>query len=295
MRDFPWPPTPGAKTRPAWTGSGFLVDGEKTPVLVYGTRRESWDDELTVFHERIAGSDHFIDIASRRNAVAELKSCLKKSDPVILEIGSSSGFLLPAIVKAYPDGLIVGSDSFPDALERLARVSPNIPLLGFDIMECPLPDRCVDAVVLLNVLEHIKQDEEAMRIVFRILKPGGIAILEVPAGSGLFDIYDELLRHYRRYDMRTFRSLAENVGFEVLKASHLGFFVYPGFALVKKRNQLLANRDAAVKKNKVAAEIAKGRRNLPMRTVMGVEFILGRFVSYPFGIRCLLSLRKPLA
>ena len=295
MRDFPWPLTPGAKTRPEWTGSGFLVDGERTPVLVYCTRRESWDDELTVFHEQIAGSDHFIDIASRRNAVAELKSCLKKPDPVVLEIGSSSGFLLPAIVKAYPDGLVVGSDSFPEALERLARIDPTSPLLGFDLMECPLPDNCVDAVVLLNVLEHIKEDEKAMRMLFRVLKPGGIAILEVPSGSGLFDIYDELLRHYRRYDMKTFRSLAESAGFQILKASHLGFFAYPGFALVKKRNKLLLDRDAAVKKNKVASEIEKGRESLPMRMVMGLEFIVGRFVSYPFGIRCLLNLRKPVA
>jgi SAM-dependent methyltransferase len=294
MRDFPWPLTPGAKTRPEWTGSGFLVDGEEIPVLIYCTRRESWDDELTVFHERIAGSDHFIDIASRRSAVAELKSCLKKPDPVVLEIGSSSGFLLPAIEKAYPHALVIGSDSFPEALERLARTDPTIPLLGFDLMQCPLPDNCVDAVVLLNVLEHIKEDEKAMRMLFRILKPGGIAILEVPSGSHLFDIYDELLRHYRRYDMKTFRSLTENVGFEVLKASHLGFFAYPGFALVKKRNQLLTNKDAAVKKNKVASEIGNNRKSLPIRMVMGLEFVVGRLVSYPFGIRCLLNLRKPL-
>ena len=277
MRDFPWPLTPGADSKPEWTGSGFVVDGKRAPVLVYCTRRESWDDELTLFHEQLAGADHFIDIASRRSAVTELKSCLKKQDPVVLEIGSSSGFLLPLIRKAYPDGLVIGSDSFPEALERLAETSPGIPLLGFDITECPLPDGCVDAVVLLNVLEHIKDDDKAMRTIFRILKPGGVAILEVPSGSGLFDIYDELLKHYRRYDMKSFRVLAQNAGFEVLKHSHLGFFAYPGFALVKKRNKLLLDRDAAVKKNKVASAIRKGRKNLPMYIVMGLEFILGRF------------------
>jgi len=294
MHSFPWPTPVEAEHAPQWTGFGFLVDGKKTPVLIYCTRRESWDNDLTVFHEEVAGSEHFIDIASRRNAVAELKTWLKTPRPIILEIGSSSGFLLPLMRSAFSDALVIGSDSFPDALERLAAKDPSFPLLGFDLMECPLPDNCVDAVVLLNVFEHIKEDDKGMQVLYRILKRGGVAILEVPAGSHLYDIYDEFLRHYRRYDMKSFKSLARNAGFEVLKASHLGFFVYPGFAFVKKKNRLLLNKEATIKKNKVVSQIVKGRRNFLMELVMRTEFLLGRIVSFPFGIRCLLNLRKPL-
>ena len=41
------------------------------------------------------------------------------------------------------------------------------------------------AVVLLNVLEHIQDHEGALRQLYRILKPGGVVIIEVPAGPHL--------------------------------------------------------------------------------------------------------------
>jgi SAM-dependent methyltransferase len=63
-------------------------------------------------------------------------------------------------------------------------------LLHFDLRHCPLPDGSFDGVILLNVLEHIKEDAAALRQIARILKPGGIAAIEVPAGRGLYDIYD---------------------------------------------------------------------------------------------------------
>jgi ubiquinone/menaquinone biosynthesis C-methylase UbiE len=38
-------------------------------------------------------------------------------------------------------------------------------------------------------LEHIEDDREAIKQVYRILKPGGVAVIEVPAGPQLFDIF----------------------------------------------------------------------------------------------------------
>jgi len=147
--------------------------------------------------------------------------------------------------------------------------------------------------VLLNVFEHIEDETKAMAELYRILKPGGILVLEVPAGPGLYDIYDELLRHYRRYSMGAFRTLVRGAGFEVAWRSHLGFFLYPAFAAVKLMNRWRYKDAGDIKREKVASQIAGSRRPGLADALMRFERALGRQVSLPFGIRCLVVARKP--
>ena len=104
----------------------------------------------------------------------------------------------------------------------------------------------MDAVVTLNVLEHIDDDERALRQIHRILKPGGLAVIEVPAGPQLYDVYDKLLMHHRRYTLCGLSRLARTVGFELLTQSHLGVFVYPAFWLVKQRNKRFLSEAEAI-------------------------------------------------
>src|SRR5262249_26068955 len=66
LTPFPWPVPPGASSAPEWTGAGFCINGKQHPVLTYTVGQSGWTDDLTTFHEAHAGSEHFIDRASRR-------------------------------------------------------------------------------------------------------------------------------------------------------------------------------------------------------------------------------------
>lgn len=79
----------------------------------------------------------------------------------------------------------------PDALERRFRASPNITYISadledpramkkIDITAIPFADQTIDVILCSHVLEHVPDDSNAMGELYRILKPGGWAILLVP-------------------------------------------------------------------------------------------------------------------
>lgn len=154
------------------------------------------------------------------------------------------------------------------------------------------PGDPVDAVVMLNVLEHIRDDALALRQVHRILRPGGVAVIEVSAGPELYDVYDELLMHHRRYRLPSLARTLRRAAFEIASASHLGALIYPPFYLVKKRNQRSLSRDAAAKRQIVAGNIGSTGRSLVLDAVIRAELVLGQWLRWPLGIRCVVTVRK---
>ena len=289
-----FPPLPNTTEIPVWTGRGFQIGDRTLSILSYEANTSGWTEELTTFHENIAGNSHFIDLASRRYAISQVGKFISEASPIILDIGCSSGYLITDLKAAFPQAYVMGSDVIIGPLLNFAKASPEIPLLHFDLTRCPLPDNCIDTALLLNVLEHIEEDALAVRQLFRFLKPGGIAVIEVPAGPELYDIYDELLMHYRRYKMSGLRRLFLDAGFSVLRQSHLGFFFYPGFLFVKrlrrkKRPDILDEEISAL----VSQNINQTGDNPVLHVLMHIELATGKVISYPRGIRCLLTVQKP--
>ena len=289
-----FPPLPNTTVMPNWTGRGFQIGDRVLPILSYEPGSSGWTDDLTTFHENTAGGSHFIDLASRRHAISQVAQYASEISPVILDIGCSSGFLLADLKTSFPRAYVMGADVIRGPLLNLAKTMPEIPLLHFDLTRCPLPDNSVDIAILLNVLEHIEDDALAVRQLFRMLKPGGMTIIEVPAGPELFDIYDELLMHYRRYRLPGLRRLFLDAGFSIVQQSHLGFFLYPGFFVVK---QLRRKKRSDIHEEEIPALVSRNINqtgdNPVFHALMEIELAIGKVISYPFGIRCLLTVQKP--
>lgn len=289
---YDWPAAPGHAERPRWTGRGFCVGKEMKAVLSYDIAPSGWSDGLTTFHEEHAGSDHCIDRASRRHALAQLARHIDAPRPVLLEIGCSSGFFLEGLIDAWPDARVIGADYVRRPLEALAARRGDIPLLQFDLTRCPLPSDSIDGAVLLNVLEHIEDDAAAVRHICRILKPGGVAVIEVPAGPHLYDVYDQVLLHHRRYRLRDLCNLLRRAGLTISFASYLGMLVYPAFWWVKRRNQRYLSAPAEIQQQLVAQAMRQSRRSRFMESLFRLEDQLRRWLPFPFGIRCVATCVK---
>jgi hypothetical protein len=108
--DYPWPIPPDHVQKPVWTGHGFLVGEVLVPILSYPIDLSGWTDGLTHFHEDTAGAHHPIDVASRQHALEQLLTYLPKSDPVVLEIGCSSGYMLRLLSERLPQASVMGAD-----------------------------------------------------------------------------------------------------------------------------------------------------------------------------------------
>jgi SAM-dependent methyltransferase len=293
--NFPWPKGTGHAENPVWCGTEFRIGAETCRVLVFDVNESHWSPELTALHEEEAGANHPIDRASRQAAVRSLQRFVRKAAPVVMDVGSSSGYVLEAMREALPDALLIASDYILPPLLKLGETMPDIPILQFDLRRCPLPDNSVDAITALNVLEHIDQDREALAQIHRVLRPGGMAHIEVPAGPALFDIYDEHLMHHRRYRLPELMAMAKEIGFEILQATHLGFFAFPAFWFAKKRNRRLLSLPIAEKRRLVAAQIRGSQQSKLLSLSFFLERFLGQAISWPWGVRAIVVVRKRLS
>jgi len=108
--------------------------------------------------------------------------------------------------------------------------------------EWPFEPKSTDAVVLLDVIEHLSDPVAALRHAHRILKPGGGALVTVPAYQWLFGEWDERLGHYRRYTRKRLRKEAEEAGFSVSWLSHWNSFTLPAAVAVRSYQKLIPKR-----------------------------------------------------
>ena len=281
------PPT-GFKNPPIWNGSQFIVDGKLVDILEYSENFSGWSDDLTSMHEDLLGDSHPIDRASRADALLQIQKNLHDSQNVILEIGCSSGYLLRKIKENFPMATVIGADVVREPLFKLFQALPGVPLMRFDLLRCPLPNYSIDALILLNVLEHIEDDELALQRVFNLLKPGGFLVVEVPAGPYLYDAYDKELSHFRRYSKKELARKLEKSGFMLKRSTHLGFIIFPAFALVKLINKL----SSRAKDSRVKSQAGSTSQSLFIKWALKFEQkYLTRF-SLPFGIRVLITAQK---
>jgi ubiquinone/menaquinone biosynthesis C-methylase UbiE len=292
MIDFPVLPS-GEK--PVWDGERFQLGERSSRVLEYSSNFAGWDDDLTELHEAEAGNgQHSIDIASRSTAMDALRRYGFPTDGAVIEVGCSSGFLLRDLRQAFPQAEIVGADVVVKPLERLGESLPGVPLVQMDLLQCPLRERQFEAVIALNVLEHIEDDTVALENMARLLKPGGILVLEVPQGPNLYDYFDAYLRHFRRYSKKDLLAKIVTSGLQLQKIDFLGFVPYLPFLVVKKLNRLrfgLRGEKPPKIEEIVRKQIKATARSKALEFAFAIEKALSGKFSFPAGIRCTIVAR----
>ena len=133
----------------------------------------------------------------------------------VLEVGAGQGEF-----AAQFTGLerLVVTDLDPGALavmEQRFAGRPEVEVRQFDIDAAEPLERPVESVVAINVLEHVDDDANALRLLARSIVPGGTLVLWVPGYQQLYGDFDHLVGHVRRYSPATLRDAVQRAGLGV--------------------------------------------------------------------------------
>jgi SAM-dependent methyltransferase len=155
----------------------------------------------------------------------------------ILEIGSGIGNISSRFVENNYD--ITLSDIRKNYRDFLARkfpaVSSSNKILPIDLVHPDFEKEYAsllenyDTVFALNVVEHIKNDSQAIVNGARLLKTGGTLIILVPAFQSLYNDFDIELQHFKRYRASNLEALFKRESLTVIKSFYFNAGGIPGW------------------------------------------------------------------
>ena len=232
-------PPPGLAAAPAFD-AGWVLDGNggaRAPFLAYlDEGAAGWSAELEALHVE-SSMEHPMDVLTRATAVAALRGARLGPRPALVDVGCSSGHLLADLRAEWPGAALAGVDAEAAGLPAAHAAVPYAALFHASATELPFADGVADALVALNLLEHLPDDRAALAEFARVLRPGGRAVIVVPANPRLYDYYDAHLRHERRYGRDEVPERARAAGLVPVASTAVGSVVYPAFWAVKTRNR----------------------------------------------------------
>jgi SAM-dependent methyltransferase len=188
-------------------------------------------------------------------------------------------------------------DDHEESLRILREHFPAERILALAGDRVPLPDASLEYVTALDVLEHTPDDAAVVAGFARLLRPGGLAVVTVPAGMALWSDWDVVLHHFRRYDRGRLEALFPARDWEIVHANYTNVAVYP---VVWALRRLRTFPSGAWWGKKTAAEeggVARAEDTVPApwlnRFLRWVFVWCGTArVRFPFGVSLVLVARR---
>lgn len=204
------------------------------------------------------------------------------SGDLLLDCGAGTGIFAKEMESRCR---VLVLDDHEEALRILRtrfRVEQILSLAGDQV---PLPDGSLNYVTALDVLEHVPDDGAVVRGFHRLLKPGGLAVITVPASMALWSDWDVGLHHYRRYARPQLRALFPDQHWEVVHMNYTNVIVYPVVWLLRKWRKWFPSAQPRAEDREPAAWLNRSLRAM---------FVgCGRLrVPFPFGVSLLLVARR---
>ncbi len=151
----------------------------------------------------------------------------------------------------------------------------------------PFADGCFDLVVALDVLEHLDDDGMAVRGLHRVLRPGGVLVVFVPALMLLWGLQDDVSHHRRRYGRAQLQSLIANAGFAVERLSFFNTILFPPILAARWSMRLLP-KGRVQSENQIGGTMV----NAVLKAIFCLEVPLLERVNLPVGVSLACIARK---
>lgn len=184
------------------------------------------EDELWYFH------------ALHAHVRRELQSHLPSTRQIrLLDAGCGTGGLLKRLQPHWPNWRWHGIDFMPQACESARRRCPGCDIREGSVLSLPYADESFDGVVSLDVLCQLSYPGESTRALaefMRVLRPGGLLVLNVPAYRWMWSYHDVAVHSRHRYARKELREQIVQAGFRMARMSHWNALTFP-VAVVKRK------------------------------------------------------------
>jgi SAM-dependent methyltransferase len=209
----------------------------------------------------------------------------ERNDRRVLEVGCGTGANL-SMLAGFGD--VLGAESDSEAITHLRRKHGQ----QFSVVQHAIPEPLsgqFDILGLFDVLEHIEDDGAALRWVAAQLKPGGIAVITVPAFPFLWTEHDEAAHHFRRYTPAALKRIVPKE-LEILHATCFNSLLFAPVAAVRLTARLLPKR---YRPRKTQMQQPPRPVNWLFYRLFRLERHLAARMWSPFGVSILAVLRRP--
>jgi SAM-dependent methyltransferase len=200
----------------------------------------------------------------------------------IVDVGCGTGAILKQLGNPEKN---VGIDLAPEAISFCRQRGLDNVRQG-DIHALPFADASFDAVICSSVLYHewVSNVGGAIREMHRILRPGGVLLINVPAFSFLHSAREEAVMTARRFRKREIRQLLQRQDFQIRRLTYWTTFLFPLAIAARTLGGSKMGRD-------FETEGASFRQRALTR-IMALELRLLRKISLPFGVALLAVARR---
>jgi SAM-dependent methyltransferase len=188
----------------------------------------------------------------------------------VLEIGSGIGNMSRLVRPAAARLLLTdASPEHLDALRALYAGDGGVAVTAYDLDAPPPPDvaaRRYDAIVAVNVIEHIADDRTLVARLAELLRAGGRLLVYVPACPFAFGPLDTALGHFRRYTAATLTALLRGAGLDPGEPRYMNLLGLAGWLVSGRvlRRRILSPRSVALFERLVPLVRLEDRLTLPL-------------------------------
>jgi len=215
---------------------------------------------------------------------------LRRHVTVPLAVGIDAG-CGPATNEALHAGFATRwlcSDVDGDSFSCWRPAGGKVGLLA-DVRNLPVRDGQAELLLLLDVLEHIEGEEQVLAEVRRVLAPGGIALLSVPAFMALWSWHDVQAGHRKRYRLRDLSALVRGAGLELLDARYFNCLLAVPILLTRAVTRRMGSME-----RRIEAELSPGPLNGLFRVWLSAENALSMAgLRWPWGTSAVVVVRSP--
>ena len=210
------------------------------------------------------------------------------SGKTVVEVGCGTGGNLIELSRHYT---AIGTEISPDAA-AIARQKTGCAVFLGDSLSC-LGERKgeIDAVLLLDLLEHLHDPVAFLRSIHGSIHAGTYLFVTVPAGQWFFSEHDLAFGHLRRYSRRGLLRMIAGSGFRVEFASHFNTVLFlPAVGIRLVRKAVLPLRCS--KPYKTDFWVPPPPLNVVLTAMMSMEARVMRMCPLPFGLSLIAVARK---